>query len=149
MGFFDDDIVEEVKAEFTPVDLNEDNVQAIFERCIAREGTPEDQCFNSILFSRLRATNPILLFCLLITPPSPRKTRTSRPGGRRTNLNGRHDPVGAHTMRPRSPHRVPRAADCRPYGMERGRFIIAKRADTQVGPYGVPTEIPQFLTPNS
>ena len=42
-----------------------------------------------------------------------------------------------------------RAADCRPYGGERGRFIIAKRADTQVGPYGVPTEIPQFLTPNS
>ena len=58
MGFFDDDIVEEVKAEFTPVDLNEDNVQAIFERCIAREGTPEDQCFNSILFSRLRGYSP-------------------------------------------------------------------------------------------
>ena len=58
MGSFDHDIVEEVKAEFTPVDLNEDNVQAIFERCIAREGTPEDQCFNSILFSRLRGYSP-------------------------------------------------------------------------------------------
>ena len=45
-------------------------------------------------------------------------------------------------MRPRSLRRFPRAADCRPYGGERGRFIIAKRADTQVGPYGVPAGIP-------
>ena len=36
VGFFDDDIVEEVKAEFTPVDLNEGNVQAIFNRCLAK-----------------------------------------------------------------------------------------------------------------
>ena len=65
---------------------------------------------------------------------------------------GKHDPVGADLcVRPSAiPLPVsPRAAACRPYGMERGRFIIAKRADTQVGPYGVPTEIPQFLTPNS
>ena len=43
---------------FTPCDLNEGNVQAIFNRCIAKEGTPEDQCFNSILFSRLRGYSP-------------------------------------------------------------------------------------------
>ena len=43
---------------FTPCDLTEGNVQAIFNRCIAREGTPEDQCFNSILFSRLRGYSP-------------------------------------------------------------------------------------------
>ncbi len=40
------------------MDLNEANVQAIFNRCIAKEGTPEDQCFNSILFSRLRGYSP-------------------------------------------------------------------------------------------
>ena len=43
---------------FRPIDLNEANVQAIFNRCIAKEGTPEDQCFNSILFSRLRGYSP-------------------------------------------------------------------------------------------
>ena len=43
---------------FRPIDLNEANVQAIFHRCIAKEGTPEDQCFNSILFSRLRGYSP-------------------------------------------------------------------------------------------
>lgn len=37
--------------------MNEDNVQAIFNRCIAKEGTPDDKCFNSILFSRLRGYN--------------------------------------------------------------------------------------------
>ena len=58
MGFFDDDIVDEVKKEFTPIDLNEGNVQAMFNRCIAKEGTPEDKCFNSILFSRLRGYSP-------------------------------------------------------------------------------------------
>ena len=40
------------------LDLNETNVQAIFNRCIAKEGTLEDQCFNSILFSRLRGYSP-------------------------------------------------------------------------------------------
>ena len=44
--------------EFIPIDLNEGNVQAIFNRCIAKEGIPEDQCFNSILFSRLRGYSP-------------------------------------------------------------------------------------------
>ena len=43
---------------FKPLELNEGNVQAIFNRCIAKEGTPEDQCFNSILFSRLRGYSP-------------------------------------------------------------------------------------------
>lgn len=41
MGFFDDDIIEEVKHEFTPLDLNEGNVQAIFNRCLATEDTKE------------------------------------------------------------------------------------------------------------
>ena len=31
MGFFDDDIIEEVKAEFTPLELNEGNVQGHFQ----------------------------------------------------------------------------------------------------------------------
>lgn len=41
MGFFDDDIVEEVKREFTPCDLNEANVQAIFNRCLAKTDSKE------------------------------------------------------------------------------------------------------------
>ena len=49
---------EEILKSFTPLELNEGNVQAIFNRCIAKEGTPEDQCFNSILFSRLRGYSP-------------------------------------------------------------------------------------------
>ena len=40
------------------MDLNEANVQAIFNRCIAKEGTPEDQCCNSILFSRTLGYRP-------------------------------------------------------------------------------------------
>lgn len=39
---------------FTPCDLSEGNVEAIFNRCIATEGTPDDKCFGSILFSTLR-----------------------------------------------------------------------------------------------
>lgn len=39
---------------FHPLELNEGNVQAIFNRCMAKEGTPDDKCFYSILFSRLR-----------------------------------------------------------------------------------------------
>ena len=81
----------------------------------------------------------------IFTPPSPRKTRRSRPGGNSINLNGRHDPVGADLcVRPSTISApFPRAADCRPYGVERGRsviggrgrFVIGGRADTQVGPY--------------
>ena len=43
MGFFDDDIVEEVKAEFTPIDLSEANVRAIFDRCLAK---PDSKKFS-------------------------------------------------------------------------------------------------------
>ena len=50
--------LEELSNQFKPQELNEANVQAIFNRCIAKEGTPEDQCFNSILFSRLRGYSP-------------------------------------------------------------------------------------------
>lgn len=41
MGFFDDDEFETLLAEsnkFKPQELNEANVQAIFERCLAKEG---------------------------------------------------------------------------------------------------------------
>ena len=44
--------------KYVALELNEANVQAIFNRCIAKEGTPEGQCFNSILFSRLRGYSP-------------------------------------------------------------------------------------------
>ena len=50
--------LEELSNQFKPQELNEANVQAIFHRCIAKEETPEDQCCNSILFSRLRGYSP-------------------------------------------------------------------------------------------
>ena len=43
---------------FKPLELNEANVQAIFNRCIAKGETPEDQCCNSILFSRTLGYRP-------------------------------------------------------------------------------------------
>lgn len=46
--------LEERRPRFTPLELNEGNVQAIFNRCIATEGTPDDKCYSSILFSTLR-----------------------------------------------------------------------------------------------
>ena len=65
MGLFDDDDLEldellDAVKKYPPcvAELTEANVQAIFNRCIAKEGTPEDQCFNSILFSRLRGYSP-------------------------------------------------------------------------------------------
>ena len=65
MGLFDDDddeldaLLDAVKKYPSCVlDLNEGEVQAIFNRCIAKEGTPNDQCFNSVLFSRLRGYSP-------------------------------------------------------------------------------------------
>ena len=65
VGLFDDDDLEldellDAVKKYPPcvAELTEANVQAIFNRCIAREGTPEDQCFNSILFSRLRGYSP-------------------------------------------------------------------------------------------
>lgn len=45
---------EEILKSFIPLELNEANVQAIFNRCIATEGTPDDKCYSSILFSTLR-----------------------------------------------------------------------------------------------
>lgn len=39
---------------FRPLELNEENVQVIFNRCLAKDGTPDDQCFGSILFSRIK-----------------------------------------------------------------------------------------------
>ena len=57
MGFLNKKPI--IKSEgFHPIELNEDNVQAIFNRCIAKEGTPEDRCFNSILFSRTLGYRP-------------------------------------------------------------------------------------------
>ena len=51
MGFLNKKPI--IKAEgFHPLELNEDNVRAIFHRCIPKGETPEDQCCNSILFSR-------------------------------------------------------------------------------------------------
>ena len=65
MGLFDDDDLEldellDAVKKYPPcvAELTEANVQTIFNRCIAKEGTPEDQCFNSILFSRLRGYSP-------------------------------------------------------------------------------------------
>lgn len=58
MGFFDDDIVEKVMAEFTPCELNEGNVQAIFNRCLATDDTPRERADRSILFSRTMGYKP-------------------------------------------------------------------------------------------
>ena len=44
---------------------------------------------------------------------------------------------------------VPRAADCRPYGGERGCSVIDNRAGTQAGPYAAFRRNPEFLIPNS
>lgn len=44
--------------EFIPIDLNEGNVQAIFNRCLAKEGTPKENISKSILFSRTMGYNP-------------------------------------------------------------------------------------------
>ena len=53
MGFFDDDIVEEVKKEFTPTELNEGNVEALFNRCLATKETPNSDVQLSILFRKI------------------------------------------------------------------------------------------------
>ena len=53
MGFFDDDIVEEVKKEFTPTELNEGNVEALFNRCLATRETPNSDVQLSILFPKI------------------------------------------------------------------------------------------------
>lgn len=43
---------------FTPLELNEGNVQAIFNRCLAKEGTLEENIAKSILFSRTLGYKP-------------------------------------------------------------------------------------------
>ncbi len=52
------DINEFKLKEFKPLDLNEGNVQAIFNRCLAKDSTSDDECFNSILFSRTLGYKP-------------------------------------------------------------------------------------------
>ena len=48
-----------VKANsFLPIDLNEGNVRAIFERCLATEDIPKEKVSRSILFSRTLGYQP-------------------------------------------------------------------------------------------
>ena len=56
MGFFDDDEFETLLAEsnkFKPQELNEANVQAIFNRCLATKDTPNADVQLSILFKKV------------------------------------------------------------------------------------------------
>lgn len=50
--------VEEKRKAFTPLELNEGNVQAIFNRCLAKEGISEENISESILFSRTLGYKP-------------------------------------------------------------------------------------------
>ena len=43
---------------FEPMDLNEGNVQAIFNRCLATDDTPQEKASKSILFSRTMGYKP-------------------------------------------------------------------------------------------
>ena len=43
---------------FHPIDLSEANVQAIFNRCLAKDGTPKENVSRSILFSRTLGYKP-------------------------------------------------------------------------------------------
>ena len=65
MGFFDDDEFETLLAEsnkFKPQELNEANVQAIFNRCLATDSTTEH--IKSVLYQKehgyAESSNPIL-----------------------------------------------------------------------------------------
>ena len=56
MGFFDDDEFETLLAEsnkFKPQELNEANVQAIFNRCLATDDTPNADVQLSVLFKKV------------------------------------------------------------------------------------------------
>ena len=44
--------VEANRKSFTPIELTEDNVQAIFDRCLAKKETPFDDTHFSILFQK-------------------------------------------------------------------------------------------------
>ena len=43
---------------FKPLELNEGNVQAIFNRCLATNATPKEDISKSIIFSRIRGYTP-------------------------------------------------------------------------------------------
>ena len=64
MGIFDDDDLEFIEQarkeanEFSPEALNEFNVQAIFNRCLATNATPQEDISKSIIFSRIRGYKP-------------------------------------------------------------------------------------------
>ena len=44
--------IEERRPQFTPLELTEGNVQAIFNRCLAKEDTPKEKETTGVLFSR-------------------------------------------------------------------------------------------------
>lgn len=50
--------IEERRPQFTPLELNEGNVQAIFNRCLATDETSKDNVSRSILFSRTLGYKP-------------------------------------------------------------------------------------------
>ena len=66
MGFLNKKPI--IKTEgFHPIDLNEDNVQAIFNRCLAVDDTPKEKVSRSILFSRTLGYKPedeIVFYCV-------------------------------------------------------------------------------------
>ena len=63
MGLFDDlgidlDAIIEEENKFKPLELNEGEVQAIFNRCLATDDTPQEKASKSILFSRTMGYKP-------------------------------------------------------------------------------------------
>ena len=50
--------MEELSNQFKPQELNEANVLAIFNRCLATDETSKDNVSKSILFSRIRGYKP-------------------------------------------------------------------------------------------
>lgn len=44
--------IEEKRPQFTPLELNEGNVQAIFNRCLATKDDDRDEFYGSVLFQR-------------------------------------------------------------------------------------------------
>lgn len=45
--------IEERRPQFTPLELNEGNVQAIFNRCLATEDDDRDELYGSVLFKEI------------------------------------------------------------------------------------------------
>ena len=64
VGLLDDNDLLEIKSlieeanKFKPQELNETNVQAIFNRCLATDDTPQEKASKSILFSRTLGYKP-------------------------------------------------------------------------------------------